>query len=152
MLDSPDGLWRPQTKTPTRTEQTRTQSRFFRTEPLTLNSCRSLDYARGNESIIYFTELCKPIETYIYARKKHPFASYPAAKHPNLRLQTYHKKQWTYLLTPHGRQLWLSQYFSKNLGSFAKVSVPGKIYIQFLALDLEHFRVVLSYRWSYLLS
>ena len=52
-------------------------------------------HARGNESIIYFTDLCKPIETYIYARKKHPFASYPAAKHPNaanLRLQTYDKK------------------------------------------------------------
>ena len=42
-----------------------------------------------------FTDLCKLIETYIYARKKHPFASYPAAKHPNpanLRLQTYDKK------------------------------------------------------------
>ena len=64
---------------------------FFQTEPLTLNSCRSLDYARGNESIIYVTDLCKPIEIYVYARKKHPFASYPAAKHPNtanLRLQT----------------------------------------------------------------
>ena len=32
---------------------------FFQTEPLTLNSCRSLDYARGNESIIYVTDLCK---------------------------------------------------------------------------------------------
>ena len=32
---------------------------------------------------------------YIYARKKHPFASYPTAKYPNaanLRLQTYDKK------------------------------------------------------------
>ena len=30
--------------------------------------------------------------------KKHPFASYPAVKHPNaanLRLQTYDKNQWT---------------------------------------------------------
>ena len=27
-------------------------------------------------------DLCKPIETYIDARKKHPFASYPTAKHP----------------------------------------------------------------------
>ena len=68
---------------------------LFPTEPVTLNSCRSLDYARGNESIIYFTYLWNPIETYVYARKKHPFASYPAAKHPNasdLRLQTYEKK------------------------------------------------------------
>ena len=42
---------------------------FFQSEPLPSNSFRSLDYARGNESIIYFTDLCKPIETYIYARK-----------------------------------------------------------------------------------
>ena len=28
------------------------------------------------------TDLCKPIETYIYAKKKHPFANYLAAKHP----------------------------------------------------------------------
>ena len=48
----------------------------------TINSCCSLDYARGNESIICFTNLCKLIETYYYARKMHPFASYPTAKHP----------------------------------------------------------------------
>ena len=92
-----------------------------------MNSCRSLDYA---ESIIYFTDLCKSIETYIYAKKKHLFASYPAAKHPNtanLRLHTYDKNQWTFLLTPHGRRLKLSEEFSK-FGFFAKVSVPGKIY------------------------
>ena len=28
----------------------------------TLNSCRSLDYAHGNESILYFNDLCMPIE------------------------------------------------------------------------------------------
>ena len=59
----------------------------------------------GNESIIYFTDLCKPIETYIYARKMHPFASYPTAKHPNatnLRSQTYDKDQRTFVITPHG--------------------------------------------------
>ena len=48
----------------------------------TLNSCRSLDYARGNESIIYFIDLCKLIEIYIYAKKKRPFTSYPVAKQP----------------------------------------------------------------------
>ena len=40
------------------------------------------------------------MKTYIYARKKHPFTSYPAAKHPNtanFRLQTYDKNQWTFL-------------------------------------------------------
>ena len=66
-----------------RTKQRRALSRFFQAESLTLNSRHSVDYARGNESIIYFTDLCKPVETYIYARKKHPFAIYPAAKHPN---------------------------------------------------------------------
>ena len=94
--------------TPAETEQTRTRSRFSQSEPQLSNSFRSFDYARGNESIVYFTDLCKPIETYIYARKKHPFASYPAAKHPNaanLRLQTYDKNQWTFFITPHGRPL-----------------------------------------------
>ena len=59
---------------------------LFQSETLPLNSFRSLDYARGNESIIYFTDLCKP---------KNTFASYPAAKHPNainLRLQIYDKR------------------------------------------------------------
>ena len=73
---------RTQTKTLTGNEQTRAQSRFFQGETLTLDSCRSFDYARGNESIIFFTDLCKPIKRYIYARKKHLFASYPAAKQP----------------------------------------------------------------------
>ena len=54
-----DLLWLTQTTTPTKTEQTRA---FSQTEPLTLNFCCSLDYARGNESITYFTDLCKPIE------------------------------------------------------------------------------------------
>ena len=52
----PDRLRRTQTETPTRNEQTRTQLRFFQSKTLTL-SCRSLDYARGNESIIYLTDL-----------------------------------------------------------------------------------------------
>ena len=71
-----------------------------------MNFCRSLDYAHGKESVIYFTDLCKPIETYIYARKKHPFASYPAAKHPNaanLRLQTCDKNPADFLVVPHWR-------------------------------------------------
>ena len=72
---------------------------FPQREPLPLNSFRGFVYALCNESIIYFTDLCKPIETCIYARKKHSFASYPSAKHPNtanLRLQTYDKNQWTF--------------------------------------------------------
>ena len=55
---------------------------FSKSQSRTLNSCRSLDYARGNESIICFTDLCKPIATYFYARNGHTLASYPAAKHP----------------------------------------------------------------------
>ena len=81
------------------TEQTWTLSRFFQSEPLPSNFFRNFHYAHGNESIIYFTDLCELIETYIYVRKKHPFASYPAAKHSNaanLRLQTYDKNQWTF--------------------------------------------------------
>ena len=39
-------------------------------------------YACGHDSIRIFTDLCKSIEIYIYARKKHPFTSYLAAKHP----------------------------------------------------------------------
>ena len=100
-LDSPVGCGAPKQKTPMGNELTRTQLRFFQSEAPTLNSCRSLNYAHGNESIIYYTDLCMPTETYIYARKKHSFASYPAAKHPNvanLRLQTYDKNQWTFFI------------------------------------------------------
>ena len=91
MLDSPVDC---KHKTPMGNEQTRTLSRFSKSEPLLSNSFHSLDYARGNESIICFTDPCKTIKTHIYAMKKHPFASYSAAKHPNaanLRLQTYDK-------------------------------------------------------------
>ena len=52
------------------------------------------DYAHDNKSIICFKDLCKAIEIYIYARKKYPFTSYPAAKQQNaanLRLETYEK-------------------------------------------------------------
>ena len=52
---------------------------FFSKVKQTLNSCRSFRYARSNESIIIFNDLCKPIEIHIYSRKKHPFASYPVS-------------------------------------------------------------------------
>ena len=48
----------------------------------TVNSCHSLGCTRGNGSIIYFTDLCKPIKRHLYGRKRHQFTSYPAAKHP----------------------------------------------------------------------
>ena len=62
---------------------------FFQSDPLLSNPFRSFDYARGNESIIYFIDLCKLIETYMYTRKKHPNAA-------NLQSQTYDKNQWTF--------------------------------------------------------
>ena len=49
---------------------------------------------------IFFNNLHKPIKTSIYARKKYPFTSYAAAKHPK------HNK-----------------LAIANLGFFAKVSV-----------------------------
>ena len=61
----------------------------------------SLYYARGNESIIYVTNLGKPTESYIYARKKLPLASYPAAKHPNaaiLGLQTFDQRPMNFFI------------------------------------------------------
>ena len=82
MLDNPIGLWRRQTKTADGKRMNVDIVALFQSKPLTFSFCHSLDYARGNESVLYFTDICKPIETYIYARKKHPFASYPAAKHP----------------------------------------------------------------------
>ena len=54
------------------TEQTRTLPRFSKREPLPSNSFCSFDYAHGNESIIYFTDLCKPIKpTSLLGKKKH---------------------------------------------------------------------------------
>ena len=82
MLDNPIGCGAHKKKRRRETNKHAHSRAFSKSEPLTLNSCRSLDYARGNESIIHFTDLCKPIETYIYARKKHTFTGYPAAKHP----------------------------------------------------------------------
>ena len=69
-------------------EEGRILCRFFQSETQTSNSCRTLDYARDNKSIIYV-----PM---IYAKKKRPFTSCPAAKHQNtvnLGLQTYEKNQ-----------------------------------------------------------
>ena len=88
---------------------------FFRSKTPTYNSCRSLDYAGGNESIIYFTDLCKAIEIYIYARKKHPFASYSKADIP---------QKTSFINTVD----FSSRNNFPNLGSFAKVSIPVKIY------------------------
>ena len=61
---------------------TKIEWRFSRSGTQTLKSCHRLGYARGSESIIFFNYLCNPLEIYNYARIKHPFTSYPTAKHP----------------------------------------------------------------------
>ena len=82
-------MWRTQTQNADASQTNTGTVAFLQSEPLSSNSFCSFEYARGNESIIYFTDLGKPIETYIYARNKHPNAA-------NLRLQTYDKNQWTF--------------------------------------------------------
>ena len=130
-------MWRTQTQNAGGYRTNTNTVTFFQSDPLPSNSFRSFDYARGNESIFYFTDLCKPIETYIYARKKHPFASYPAAKHlsaADLRLQTYDKNQRTFFITRMGVNFSFRNYF-KNSGSFAEVSIPVKIYNSLIQAD-----------------
>ena len=124
-------MWCTQTNTPTGNEQTRKQSRFFQNEAVTLNSCRSLDNARGNESIIYFMDLCKPIETYIDARKKHPFASYSTAKHPKhskLAITYIREKLVNFFDCFNTGVEFSSRNNFANSDSFAKVSAPAHNY------------------------
>ena len=97
-------------------EQTRTPARFFQSETLTFNSCHSLDHAGGNDSIIYFTDLCKPIETYIYAKESTHLQVIPQQSTQTQQTCGYRhttKPSRLFLTTPHGRQLQLSQKFSK---------------------------------------
>ena len=71
--------------------------------------------------IIFFNSLCKPIEIYIYARKKHPFTSYPAAKLPK-----HNKFAATDLLekpVDFFNNTARASNFA-NIGLFAKVSFP----------------------------
>ena len=132
-------MWRTQAQN---ADQTRTLSRFFQRASLPSNSFRSFDYARGNESIIYFTDLCTPIDTYIYARNKHPFASYPAAKHPNaakLRLQTYDKNQWTFFITPAWASTLPLAIIFKILVSLQNVPFLFRYTIPCLHTHISHF-------------
>ena len=85
--------------------------------------------------------LCKPIETYVYARKKHPFASDPAAEHPfasapaakhpntaHMGLQTYDKKPANLISLRDTGVKFCLRTIVVNSGSFAKVSILVKIY------------------------
>ena len=136
---------RKQKKT-VRNEKTRRQWCFFRGETQTLNFYRGLEYARSKKFVIFFNNQCNPIEICIYARKKHLFTSYPAAKH---------LKKWQICYYTHARKTsrpcWLygtgigfssSNNFA-NLGSFAKVTVPVEPIIPCSTLTLN---------WSYLIN
>ena len=87
----PDWLWRMQTDNADekRTNTDAAVLSFSQSETVTPNSFRGLDYARGNESIIYFIDLCKPTETYIYARKKTPLQVIIAPKHTHFCLRDH---------------------------------------------------------------
>ena len=92
----------------------------------TQNFCLSHGYARGNWSIIYFNDLCKLIERYLYDSEKHPFSSYHAAKHSKrskFAITHMWGKQVNFLLYNTGVDF-ISRNNFANLGSFAKFSVP----------------------------
>ena len=113
-----DGKTRIYTKTVT----------LFRSVSQTLNSCGSLHHARGSESIIFFNDHCKPIETYINAMKKHSFTSCPAAKHPKhnkLAATNIREKPVDWHRTDVD---FISRNNFTNLGSFAKSFSSCRIY------------------------
>ena len=104
---SPGWLWRTQTRQK-RNEQTRALSRFSHSELLSSNSFRSFDYARGSESIIYFTDLCKPIKHASMLGKSTHLQVIPQQSTQTQQTRGYRhttKNQWTFLITPHGRRL-----------------------------------------------
>ena len=78
MLGCPVGCGAREQKMTVGTEQTRRQWRFSEVKHKHLTPVAVL----ANKSIKFFTNLCKPIEIYTYAKKNHPFTCYPAAKHP----------------------------------------------------------------------
>ena len=94
---------------------------FFQRGTQTLNSCCNLD-----KSIISFNDLCKPIEIYINARKKHTFTCYPVSKHPKhskfANTDIREKPVDLLLLYDTGVDFSSRDDFA-NLGSFAKVSI-----------------------------
>ena len=76
----PCWLWRTQTNNDDENRINTKTVTLFQNGTQTFNFCCSLGY--GNMSIIFFNDFCKAIRIYIYARKKHLFISYLAAKHP----------------------------------------------------------------------
>ena len=68
---------------------------FLRGGTQTWNSCRSQ----------YFNDLCKPIEIYIYARKKQVILQQSAQNTANFLLRHARKKTMDFFTVQHGRQL-----------------------------------------------
>ena len=141
-----------------RNEEIQNQWRFVQSGIQTLSSCHSLGYARGNKSIIFFNDLCKPIEIYIYARKKHPFTSYPAGKHPKIQQVCHYrharKTRGPFFLYNTGFDFSSSNNFA-NSGSFAKVSISVEtiiswlIQVKFLELQAPEGSVSLMWEDNY---
>ena len=116
-LDWPNSCGALERKETVKNKDTWCQWQFFQNGTQTLNWCRSIDYAHGNKSITFPNDLCKPIETYIYAGSKHSFTSNPAAKHPKhsiFEVADIREKPADYS----------SRNNFANSSSFAKVSVP----------------------------
>ena len=84
---------------------------------------------------MFSNDLCKLIEIYIYARKKRPFTSYPAAKHPKhseFAVTDMQQIPLEFLLLYSTCVDFNSRNSFANLGSFAKGSVPVQSIIPWL--------------------
>ena len=110
-----------------RNEWKRRQWRFFWSETQTFKSCRSIDYARNNKSIMCSNDLCRPIEKYIYVSEKAPICKLSRSKEPKTQ-QTCgyrHTRKTSRLFKWHRTGVHFCSFNNfANLGSFAKVSVP----------------------------
>ena len=77
----PDWLWRTQTKTPMGSEQTRTQLHFFKMKHQHRTAVTVLAM-HAVTSLLFISPIYASQYKHTYAKKKHSFASYHAAKHP----------------------------------------------------------------------
>ena len=113
---------------------------FSQSRKLTLNFYRSLDYACGSESIIFSSNLCKPIEIYTYVKQMRPFTRYLAAKHPKhckFDITDMRQKPVDFFYCTARASTLSSRNNFANLGFFAKVSVPVKIYNFLVEVDIS---------------
>ena len=100
----------------------------------TLNSCRSLGYARGNKSTIYFNSLCKPIEMSMLGKSTH----WQVIQQQSTRMQqTWGYRHATktsglFLVRRHGRQF---QQYCFQLGFLCKSFHSCKIYNSLFATN-----------------